>query len=192
MDLGFETIGNACLICHDKGPVLATDPWIKGSAYFGSWTTSHVIPEEQLAHVKACKYLWISHGHPDHLSPESLEELRDKEILLPDHFGHFGVHGGGRIARDLRHRGTACGSSRTACGHGSPSACACSIGDMPGRDPAGARRALDPTMPATTAPALRARHREPVPGVVPPVPPGYGDADMIHFFDERTLPRRRR
>ncbi|NOT31251.1 MAG: hypothetical protein HOP15_12460 [Planctomycetes bacterium] len=64
MDLGFETIGNACLICHDGGPVLATDPWIKGSAYFGSWTTSHEIPPEQQAHVKACKYLWISHGHP--------------------------------------------------------------------------------------------------------------------------------
>jgi hypothetical protein len=102
MDLGFETIGNACLICHDNGPVLATDPWIKGSAYFGSWTTSHEIPPEQLAHVKACKYLWISHGHPDHLSQESLEELKDKEILLPD---HFGVHGGGRVARELRAQG---------------------------------------------------------------------------------------
>jgi hypothetical protein len=102
MDLGFETIGNACLICHDGGPVLATDPWIKGSAYFGSWTTSHEIPAEQLAHVKACKYLWISHGHPDHLSQESLAELKDKEILLPD---HFGVHGGGRIARELRGMG---------------------------------------------------------------------------------------
>lgn len=98
MDLGFETIGNACLICHDKGPVLATDPWIKGSAYFGSWVTSHEIPPEQLANVKACKYLWISHGHPDHLSPESLEELRDKKILLPDHYG-------GRIAGDLRGMG---------------------------------------------------------------------------------------
>ena len=102
MDLGFETIGNACLICHDGGPVLATDPWIKGSAYFGSWTTSHEIPAEQLAHVKACKYLWISHGHPDHLSQESLAQLKDKEILLAD---HFGVHGGGRIARELRDMG---------------------------------------------------------------------------------------
>jgi hypothetical protein len=102
MDLGFETIGNACLICHDGGPVLATDPWIKGPAYFGSWTTSHEIPPEQLANVRACKYLWISHGHPDHLSQESLEGLRDKEILLPD---HFGVKGGGRIARELRGMG---------------------------------------------------------------------------------------
>jgi hypothetical protein len=108
MDLGFETIGNACLICHDGGPKLATDPWIKGSAYFGSWTTSHEIPPEQLAHVKACEYLWISHGHPDHLSQESLAELKDKEILLPDHFGvhdSVGLRGGGRIARELRGMG---------------------------------------------------------------------------------------
>ena len=98
MDLGFETIGNATLICHDKGPLLTTDPWIKGPAYFGSWITSHEIPAEQIEHIKACKYLWISHGHPDHLSPESLKELRDKEILLPDHFG-------GRIAKDLRSQG---------------------------------------------------------------------------------------
>jgi hypothetical protein len=101
MDLGFETIGNACLICHDGGPVLATDPWIRGPAYFGSWTTSHEIPSEQRAHVQACKYLWISHGHPDHLSQESLAELKDKEILLPDHFGLTG----GRIARELRSMG---------------------------------------------------------------------------------------
>ena len=37
MQLGFETIGNATLIAFDEGPVLATDPWISGSAYFGSW-----------------------------------------------------------------------------------------------------------------------------------------------------------
>ena len=98
MELGFETIGNATLICHDRGPLITTDPWIHGSAYFGSWITSHEIPAEQLAHVEACKYLWISHGHPDHLSPESLERLRDKEILLPDHHG-------GRIAKDLEQAG---------------------------------------------------------------------------------------
>ncbi len=33
MDLGFETIGNATLIVHDRGPVLVTDPWIEGSPY---------------------------------------------------------------------------------------------------------------------------------------------------------------
>lgn len=95
MDLGFETIGNACLIFHDHGPVLATDPWLFGSAYFGSWTLSHEVPPEQQEHVQQCPFLWISHGHPDHLSLESLEKLRDKKVLLADHVG-------ARVKQDLQ------------------------------------------------------------------------------------------
>jgi hypothetical protein len=98
LDLGFETIGNATVICHDRGPLLATDPWLDGPAYFGSWSLSHEIPAEQRAHIAACKYLWISHGHPDHLSLPSLETLRDKEILLPDHCG-------GRVRDELSELG---------------------------------------------------------------------------------------
>ena len=48
MDLGFQTIGNATTILYDGGPQLATDTWVLGSAYFGSWTHQHVIPEEQM------------------------------------------------------------------------------------------------------------------------------------------------
>jgi hypothetical protein len=95
MDLGFETIGNACIVVHDRGPVLATDPWLTGTAYFGSWRLSHAVPAEQQANVARCRFLWLSHGHPDHLSLESLERLRDKTILVPDHHG-------GRVARELR------------------------------------------------------------------------------------------
>jgi hypothetical protein len=93
LDLGFETIGNATVICHDRGPVVATDPWLDGPAYFGSWSLSHEIPSEQLAHIEAAQYLWLSHGHPDHLSLPSLERLRavwkrgERPILLPDHYG---------------------------------------------------------------------------------------------------------
>jgi hypothetical protein len=102
MDLGFETIGNATLICHDRGPVLATDPWLDGFPYFGSWTLSHEIPDEQRAHVSECRYVWISHGHPDHLSPESLRGLGgsggNPTVLLADHVGS-------RIADFLREGG---------------------------------------------------------------------------------------
>jgi len=87
MDIGFETIGNATLIFHDRKPVLVTDPWIKGSAYFGSWTLAHQIPDEQMESIKNCDFVWISHGHPDHLSSESLRLLSNKKILLPDHVG---------------------------------------------------------------------------------------------------------
>jgi len=94
MDLGFETIGNATLIVHDGGPVLATDPWIEGSAYFGSWGLSHPVPPAQEAAVRASGTVWFSHGHPDHLNPSSLPAFRDSRILVPDHVG-------GRIAHDL-------------------------------------------------------------------------------------------
>ena len=95
MDSGFETIGNATIICHDDGPVLVTDPWLVGDAYFGSWALAYEIPERQLENAQKCEFVWLSHGHPDHLSISSLKLLQDKKILLPDHVGS-------RIASDLK------------------------------------------------------------------------------------------
>lgn len=94
LECGFDTIGNATLICYDRGPVLCTDPWVCGTAYFGSWALSHEIPAEQRNAIRHCQFVWFSHAHPDHLNAESLPFFREKEILLPDHVG-------GRIARDL-------------------------------------------------------------------------------------------
>jgi hypothetical protein len=87
VEVGFDTIGNATIICYDKAPVLVTDPWIKGSAYFGSWGLSHTIPEEQLLAIGKCKYVWYSHGHPDHLNWDSINDFREQTILLPNHYG---------------------------------------------------------------------------------------------------------
>jgi hypothetical protein len=98
MNLGFETIGNATLIAHDDGPVLVTDPWIQGSAYFGSWKLSHEVPSAQLDAAKRAKWVWFSHGHPDHLNADSLPLFSGKKILVPDHVG-------GRIHRDLLAQG---------------------------------------------------------------------------------------
>ncbi|MFQ5427270.1 MAG: MBL fold metallo-hydrolase, partial [Gaiellales bacterium] len=87
MDYGFDTIGNATVICYDEKPVLVTDPWVDGSPYFGSWAHAYEIPEEQREAILACRYVWFSHGHPDHLAAESLELFRSRQILLPDHVG---------------------------------------------------------------------------------------------------------
>lgn len=95
---GFETIGNATVICFDEAPVLATDPWLSGTAYFGAWGLTHTIPDEQLEHISRCPYLWLSHGHPDHLDVGSLDHLAGQTLLLPDHVG-------GRIERDLSQMG---------------------------------------------------------------------------------------
>ena len=97
-NLKFETIGNATVICYDQKPVLVTDPWFKGNPYFGSWGLSHEIPPEQLEAIKNCDYVWLSHGHQDHLMPDSIGAFKKKKILLPDHHG-------GRIKNELSEHG---------------------------------------------------------------------------------------
>src|SRR5229473_2910440 len=96
--LGFETIRNATLILYDGSPVLATDPWIDGDAYFGSWGNSHEIPPAQRSAIHACRYCWLSHSHPDHTSVTSVSSLASSEFLLASHRGE-------RLQTDLRAMG---------------------------------------------------------------------------------------
>lgn len=87
VDLGFETIGNAtCTVFDNSIPVLTTDPWIVGKPYFGSWNHRFGIPKNQKHNIYKSKYIWISHGHPDHLDLDTLIELKNAQILVPDHF----------------------------------------------------------------------------------------------------------
>jgi hypothetical protein len=98
--IGAKTIGNATLIAFDDVPIIATDPWLGGEtgAYFGSWQLSHQIPQQEMEDILACQYVWFSHGHPDHMNAESIKSFRDTCILLPDHVG-------GRIFNDLQTQG---------------------------------------------------------------------------------------
>jgi hypothetical protein len=98
--LGVKTIGNATLIAFDEQPILATDPWFgdEDEACFGSWGLTHEIPATVKAEIQAAKYIWFSHGHPDHLNPISVQRLRHASLLLPDHVGN-------RIKHDLESEG---------------------------------------------------------------------------------------
>jgi hypothetical protein len=88
MQLSFETLGNATLVFHEDGrPVLATDPWLTGTCYHGSWALDRPLTPSETQTVLAAEYIWISHGHPDHFHPASLRLLpAGKKILLPDHY----------------------------------------------------------------------------------------------------------
>ncbi|HET9445939.1 MAG TPA: hypothetical protein VFO35_06755 [Steroidobacteraceae bacterium] len=99
MDLGFETCGNATLIAYDAGvPVVVTDPWVQGAQYFGSWTLPYRFSAAQMEAFAAARYVWLSHGHPDHLNLDSLALFRHKTLLVADHRG-------GRIVTDLKAAG---------------------------------------------------------------------------------------
>jgi hypothetical protein len=88
MNEKFETLGNATIqFFADGRPILATDPWLKGTCYFGSWALDHALTEEQIGNAVRSDYIWLSHGHPDHLHHESLDLLpRGMKVLLPDHY----------------------------------------------------------------------------------------------------------
>jgi len=88
MALTFETAGNATLIFHEDGhPVLATDPWLDGRCYSGSWALERRLTDRERQAVLGADYIWISHGHPDHFHIRSLMQFAPgKTILLPDHY----------------------------------------------------------------------------------------------------------
>jgi len=88
MTCKFETAGNATLIFHEDGrPVLATDPWLEGRCYSGSWALERRLTDEERQAVLDADYIWISHGHPDHFHIKSLMNFaRGKKVLLPDHY----------------------------------------------------------------------------------------------------------
>lgn len=183
MQLGFETIGNATLIAFDGGPVLATDPWITGSAYFGSWGLSHAVPPEQAAAIRGAQYIWFSHGHPDHLNADSLALLRDRRILVPAHVG-------GRIRRDLESQGhevrelpvaqwvTLSPRVRVMClpDYNQDAVLLVEIGDAL---LVNANDSMGPGWRPLIARLIRQYKRSFLLRLT-----GYGDADMINFFDE--------
>ncbi len=93
--IGFETIGNATATFFDDNPVLSTDPWIIGNPYFGSWAHKYKIPKTQLNNIINSKFIFLSHGHPDHIDPDSLDLFKQSVFLVADHYGD-------RIYNDLK------------------------------------------------------------------------------------------
>jgi len=100
MKIKFETIGNATIIVYENDePLIATDVWFDTDpAYFGSWRLSHKIPKRQREAIEKSRYIFISHGHPDHLNLLSLRHCKKATILLAQHHGS-------RIEQDLRKAG---------------------------------------------------------------------------------------
>ena len=98
--IGAQTIGNATVVAYDKIPILSTDPWLGHDhyAYFGSWYLPYDIPQNISQDILSSKYIFFSHGHPDHLNPDSIHKFKNNTIILGDHVGK-------RILSDLKSQG---------------------------------------------------------------------------------------
>lgn len=78
-----RSIGHASLEIETNGLRLLTDPWWAGPAYTDQW---HAWPAPQPANVqeRPVDYVYLSHGHEDHLHPATLKTLkRGSTALVP-------------------------------------------------------------------------------------------------------------
>ena len=98
--IGAQTIGNATIVAYDKKPILTTDPWLglDHYAYFGSWYLPFDIPQNINQDILSSEYIFFSHGHPDHLNPDSVHKFKNNKIILGDHVGR-------RMLTDLKSQG---------------------------------------------------------------------------------------
>ena len=83
-----KTMGNATVqLWQDGKPILTTDPWLLGRAYFDSWALHHPMSKDEIQSALDSDFLWISHGHPDHMHIESLELFpKGKKLFIPSHY----------------------------------------------------------------------------------------------------------
>lgn len=79
-----ETLGHASLLLTSNTgePILLTDPWLIGSAYWRSWWLQHYPSSEEVEKIETVDFVYLTHEHPDHFHPPSLRKLSHKTVFL--------------------------------------------------------------------------------------------------------------
>lgn len=78
-----ELVSHATFLLQTNDLNVIFDPWIKGDAYWGAWTLFPKNPFD-LNRLKNVDCIVITHPHPDHFHPETLELFsRDTKIIMP-------------------------------------------------------------------------------------------------------------
>jgi hypothetical protein len=75
-------IGHASLLIETQGLTILTDPWWNGPSFGEQWW-NYPTPVPGILAGKKLDYIYISHGHHDHLNPDTLSTLsRDATVLV--------------------------------------------------------------------------------------------------------------
>lgn len=78
-----ELISHATFLLSVDNVKILFDPWIKGDAYWGSWTL-HPQYDFDFKKIQNLSGVVITHSHPDHFHQETLDLIdRDTPIYLP-------------------------------------------------------------------------------------------------------------
>lgn len=67
-------LGHAGVIIKSRDVALACDPWLTGRVFNNGWTLPHPFTDGDRL-FDGANGLWISHGHPDHFSRETLRRI---------------------------------------------------------------------------------------------------------------------
>ncbi|MEO6672433.1 MAG: MBL fold metallo-hydrolase [Ginsengibacter sp.] len=77
-------LGHATLLIEIDGTKILSDPWLIGPAYCGQWYLFPQPPENALEYLQDVDYIFVSHGHEDHLHYETLKKVnKSAHIFFP-------------------------------------------------------------------------------------------------------------
>lgn len=77
-------IGHACIMIETKGLTILSDPWWRGPCFGAQWWNYPAPCLDPLV-GKKIDYIYISHGHHDHLHPGTLNTLdKDATVIVSD------------------------------------------------------------------------------------------------------------
>lgn len=76
----FDFLRGACVIIEGAGKRVLCDPWLTDDIYYGSW--AHYPPFTEWDRIGHLDYIYVSHIHPDHFSPETMKRLPKVPVLI--------------------------------------------------------------------------------------------------------------
>lgn len=79
-----EFLGHACAAIRCGKTTIVTDPWLAGSAFLGGWQRKYKPPHNWKRILQTADLIYVSHGHSDHLSPDTLIHAGKTPIIVPD------------------------------------------------------------------------------------------------------------
>lgn len=77
-------LAHASVALTGDGVTIVTDPWLFGPCFSTGWWHAFPAKADALDIVNQADAVYISHNHPDHLHPETLDRVRrDMPMLVP-------------------------------------------------------------------------------------------------------------